>query len=163
VFQQDHRFSSQKSPESDAAWDNLLPDGHGFVLVEFPEKHGLQPGIPTELGIDRYSINMFHQPHCLGMLRESLLAAAEHRQANISAEAGLKGEQLHESHDQRVVHCLDYLRQSIMCCGDMSLEWASPSLPTVNGWGIPHQCKSFEEAVEWTVKHHAPHEKVGIA
>lgn len=44
-------------------------DGHGFVLVEFPEKHGLQPGIPTELGIDRYSISMFHQLHCLVSLQ----------------------------------------------------------------------------------------------
>ncbi|KAL7941847.1 hypothetical protein V8C42DRAFT_333892 [Trichoderma barbatum] len=163
VFRQDPIFGAEQSLESDEAWDNLLPDGHGFVLVESPERYGLKQGIPTELGVDRYSVSMFHQLHCLGMLRESLFAGMQHRKPNISAEEHLDGHQLHTAHQQHVRHCFDYLRQSIMCCGDMSLEWARPSLPTVDGWDIPHRCKSFDEAVAWTLQHRAPHEKTGIA
>lgn len=73
---------SRKSVESDAAWESLMPgqwvihgfqnvfltmrkEGRGFVLVEHPEAYNLLPGIPTDVGPDRYSVSMFHQLHCL--------------------------------------------------------------------------------------------------
>jgi hypothetical protein len=42
-------------------------------------------------------------------------------------------------------HCFDYLRQGIMCAGDMTVEWASkPNSSDINGLNIPHgQCKSW--------------------
>ena len=50
-------------------------------------------------------------------------------------------------HGQHVGHCFDYLRQSIMCAGDMSMEWPRTEPDgrrvAVDGWGIPHQCKSW--------------------
>ena len=46
-----------------------------------------------------------------------------------------------------VAHCLDYLRQSIQCCGDMTLGWANltvPQTPFIDGWGVPHhQCRAW--------------------
>lgn len=74
---------SVPSAESDAAWDSLMPSkycpiapadpddsifskgGRGYVLVEHPEDYNLKPGIPTDVGPDRYSVTMFHQLHCL--------------------------------------------------------------------------------------------------
>lgn len=46
-------------------WDALTPTGHGFVNVSHPEAYGLLPGIPTHSGVERYSVAMFHQLHCL--------------------------------------------------------------------------------------------------
>ncbi|KAK5997736.1 Oxidase ustYa [Cladobotryum mycophilum] len=186
VFQKDALMASESSPESDAAWDNLLPgksttpalpqassskltqDGRGFVLVKKPEKYNLGPGIPTEGGPDRYSISMFHQLHCLGMVRESYYAGTQGRKAHVSSEDGLSNTQMEHSRRQHIGHCFDYLRQAIMCAGDMTLESAETSpdgkvRASVDGWGIEHKCKSWNDAIEWTLQHKAPHNHTGIA
>jgi hypothetical protein len=97
------------------------------------------------------------------MIRETLFAAMQHRKTNISAEKHLNGAQLHQEHSEHVLHYFDYLRQSIMFCGDMSLEWPLHNFPTVDGWNIPHRCKSFDEAMRWTLEHRGPHDATGVA
>ena len=55
--------------------------------------------------------------------------------------------QLEGKGGEHVGHCFDYLRQSIICSGDMSLEWPKVEPDgrrfEVDGWGIPHECKSW--------------------
>lgn len=44
-------------------------------------------------------------------------------------------------------HCFDYLRQALMCAGDMTVEWPREeddgSRFAFDGWGVTHQCKSW--------------------
>lgn len=47
-----------------------------------------------------------------------------------------------------ISHCFDYLRQAIMCAGDMSME--SPAIEKskdgmnhINGWDSSHVCRSY--------------------
>lgn len=41
-------------------------------------------------------------------------------------------------------HCVDYLKQNILCQADTTLEWRSESNPEhVDGYGIPHQCRDW--------------------
>jgi hypothetical protein len=45
-------------------------------------------------------------------------------------------------------HCFDYIRQAIMCAGDMSIEGAATltkenETPHINGYGSRHECKSY--------------------
>lgn len=45
-------------------------------------------------------------------------------------------------------HCFDYIRQAIMCAGDMSIEGTAMSKtkderPHINGYGSLHECKSY--------------------
>lgn len=46
-----------------------------------------------------------------------------------------------------VYHCFDYLRQSLMCAGDMTIEWPREeedgSRFAFDGWGVEHQCKDW--------------------
>jgi len=46
-----------------------------------------------------------------------------------------------------VGHCIDYIRQGIMCAGDMSLEWPREEPDgrrvAVDGWGAQHVCRSW--------------------
>jgi hypothetical protein len=47
-----------------------------------------------------------------------------------------------------VNHCFDYIRQAIMCAGDMSIEAAAVlksenEKPHINGMGNAHECKSW--------------------
>lgn len=74
-------------------------------------------------------------------------------------------------------HCFDYVRQGIMCAGDLTIESANefpekwlegigedalrekygghkPVL--VDGWGIKHQCRDFGEAWDWTSRNRVP-------
>ena len=69
-----------------------------------------------------------------------------------------------------IAHCFDYLRQAIMCAGDLTLEWAMPPFEStglrssVDGWGITHQCKNWDDAVKWATEYKAPQEaNLGIA
>lgn len=117
--------------------------GRGFVYVQNAAKHGLQPGELLESG-EAFSVSVFHQIHCLGMLRMNywtLLDKVANNDSDIEAWATM------HRHSSHANHCFDYLRQSLQCAGDMALEW--PLLEndgrrkSVDGWGVPHQCKDW--------------------
>jgi hypothetical protein len=49
------------------------------------------------------------------------------------------------ANESHVDHCFDYLRQAIMCAGDLSLEHSVvPDEFGFNGWGTAHQCADWE-------------------
>ena len=50
----------------------------------------------------------------------------------------------HEEHPQHVYHCVEYLRQTIMCHGDTALEGSLDGLPGTSGWGTTHVCKDYD-------------------
>ena len=56
-------------------------------------------------------------------------------------------------------HCFDYLRQALMCAADMTLEPLRPhqagTKPGVNGWGMEHTCRHWDEVRMWTEKRKA--------
>ena len=53
------------------------------------------------------------------------------------------------SADRREQHCMDYIRQLIMCRADMTVEWAAPYPDTlgnkdhIDGYGVPHTCTKW--------------------
>jgi hypothetical protein len=55
-------------------------------------------------------------------------------------------------------HCFDYLRQGLMCNGDMSMEWPRTEEDgrrfVVDGWDIPHECKSWDQIMEYMDENH---------
>ncbi|KAK8139506.1 hypothetical protein PG984_002886 [Apiospora sp. TS-2023a] len=152
VFGPDELFTAEPSPDSNAAWDSLMPSGRGFVLVENPIEYNLGPGIPTD-----------------GMIREMYFASVHGDKADVYGEESLSGTELRQQQMVHIGHCFDYLRQAVMCAGDMTLEGAM-LLPNgqigpagVDGWGATHQCRSWDQAVDWTLQHRAPHNHTGIA
>lgn len=50
-----------------------------------------------------------------------------------------------------LMHCFDYLRQTIMCFGDTTLEWipAPPNDIGSSGWGFEHTCRDFDVISRW--------------
>ncbi len=64
---------------------------------------------------------------------------------NVSESGGLEQEVAHHS-----AHCFDYLRQSIMCNADTSLEGKTEAGP---GWGSKHQCKDYDAVLTWANEH----------
>ena len=60
-----------------------------------------------------------------------------------------------EEHDrmispEHIQHCLDYLRQSLMCHGDTTLEPDDVGINGAHGFGIQHVCKSWTQVLHQT-------------
>ncbi|KAF7943964.1 hypothetical protein EAE96_010377 [Botrytis aclada] len=168
MFEEDERYAAAFSPEIDSAWDDLMPAGRGFILVEDPKKYGLRPGLPSVNGPDRYSVSVFHQLHCLGMIRESYNSVLMGVRLHIHGDEDLSDSAAQESEKEHISHCFDYLRQAMMCSVDMTIEWAM-EMPdgkppfTVDGWGITHTCRDWELVLKWMGEHRSPVNSSGIA
>ena len=52
-------------------------------------------------------------------------------------------------------HCIDLLRQAIMCHGDTTLEVVDESINGVHGFRVEHQCKNWEQLKQWTSEQQA--------
>jgi hypothetical protein len=96
-----------------------------------------------------YVMSAFHQLHCLVgpplfpilIIRSANLKKSYLVQAFQSAlAADITQEVVHHS-----THCFDYLRQSIMCAADTSLEGKTDE----PGWNSKHVCKDWGEVQKW--------------
>ncbi|KAK0374299.1 hypothetical protein CLIM01_08361 [Colletotrichum limetticola] len=157
VFQQDYAYAMPPSPEVDAAWSSLLPQNGGFFT---------HPTLaPTES-----CVAVFHQIHCLDMLRKALYEVRnntmEHRghekmdtdSSNEKIYAS-EAEELNASHDMdHLGHCFDLLRQVIMCRPltmfgqDLTIEVANVVVDGVTGFDTEHQCIDWSELMDWMKK-----------
>ncbi|KAI1100528.1 hypothetical protein F4804DRAFT_318806 [Jackrogersella minutella] len=154
VFGWNSTYVEEPNEENNKAWDELLPGGRGFIFVEDGAKYGLEPGLESKWG-EIYSVAMFHQMHCLGVMRQSywrLIRGVLDRDDSLFAEAE---EQIKTAHTG---HCFDYFRQSIECSADMSLEWPRTEADgrrfQVDGRGIPHVCTSRAALKEYMDVYH---------
>ncbi|USW52124.1 Putative mycotoxin biosynthesis protein UstYa [Septoria linicola] len=158
TFQPDRRFSGPSSHDSDIAWTTLMPPGEGFVTIQNPEQYGLPPGKNSTAshGSALYDISAFHQLHCLTKIREhvSLLRYAASGGDGSDDSVDRAWEKVLKPQENHMGHCFDYLRQGIMCAGDMTLEWPKQgSEGIVDGWGVQHECKSWDAILSYVDQH----------
>ncbi|KAK5124979.1 hypothetical protein LTR85_001169 [Meristemomyces frigidus] len=146
TFERNNLYASGSSEESDEAWGLLHPDGDGFIMLRNNTRQtwGLPPGKQTAPG-EVYDISLFHQLHCLVNIRKhtfTLQAALGRDNWQEIYDVLLKHQEDH------VFHCFDYIRQALMCAGDMTVEWPRTEPDgrrfAVDGWGITHECKSWD-------------------
>jgi len=75
-------------------------------------------------------------------------------------DADRKKELYRQLHGHHARHCFVYIMESIMCAGDLTIEWAAiekdGSRKQVKGWGVPHQCKDPDAIREWMEANHGP-------
>lgn len=142
MFESDPLYTLRPSDDTDADWNVLLPPGRGFVYVSDSEKRGLPRGQKVKHG-EIYSVAMYHQLHCLARMRKMHWLYLD---AITTGEMAMAKSVSGRTQSDHVQHCIDYLRQSILCNGDMTLEWPKldgvSSGVKVDGWNIPHTCKS---------------------
>jgi hypothetical protein len=164
VFEADPIFSDRATDDTDYAWDMLLPvslaslpaygffqshssnclpqPGRGYVYVKDGASRGLLPGQYTPEG-EIYSVAMYHQLHCLARIRKQHWIFKD---GIVTGETGMARTFAGRMDSTHAQHCFDYLRQSILCSGDMTLEWPKQDGPSsgaaVDGWGVPHTCKA---------------------
>ncbi|KAI0895696.1 hypothetical protein F4806DRAFT_66601 [Annulohypoxylon nitens] len=153
-FEWDSTYVEEPNEENNKAWDELLPGGRGFVYVKDSASYDLEPGLQSKWG-EIYSVAMFHQMHCLGVIRQNywrLVRGVLDHDESLYHEAEVMIETSHTG------HCFDYFRQSIECSADMALEWPRTEADgrrfQVDGEGIPHVCASKAALKEYMDAYH---------
>ncbi|KAH6676942.1 hypothetical protein F5X68DRAFT_245980 [Plectosphaerella plurivora] len=86
--------------------------------------------------------SMTHQLHCLFMMGRVYAGVTHDRTAELP----------HDYH-AHFLHCIDYLRQGVMCTGDVALEPHMPSDsddlgPKDGGWNGMHVCKDYSQVLQ---------------
>lgn len=128
IFQYEPIYGQSPANQSaKEAWRALFPRGKGFISRAQIQESIFHDG--KALQDDKYCVAVFHQLHCLDVIRHGIYAAEEPR-------------------DMR--HCIDYLRQSAMCAADSSLEAWKADVKGVDGYGQMRQCRDFGQLYAWT-------------
>ncbi|KAB5550021.1 hypothetical protein GE09DRAFT_1223832 [Coniochaeta sp. 2T2.1] len=115
------------------------------IAVKYPEAQGGQ----YEVGIE-----VFHHVHCLNLIRQYTYREYYNRPENRPL-GFTDSEEVIRAH---IDHCIEMLRQALMCQGDVGIityNWVKP-------WGIypdfstNHKCRKFDKIVEWADRHILP-------
>ncbi|KAI2787678.1 hypothetical protein POX_f08053 [Penicillium oxalicum] len=139
------RYTGEPSDELDARWHALIhPDGvdlkgdeAGWIQGTTIEKPG---------GWSIVSVDVFHQLHCLNLLRQALRP------------------DYYTKHDPEpaytihIHHCLDHLRQALMCHVDVTpipVLWAEKENRPLNDFQVEHTCRNFWQVKQWAIAHDA--------
>lgn len=131
----------QRSPDdkTDEAWDSLYKnvgittvDKHAADLL--PDSTIEFPGLKGQFVV---GIGMFHQLHCLNMVRKAIYPEIYDRS---------------DMHMGHVEHCLDQLRQVVMCNGDLSTvswRWDVEKDIPVSKFDTTRMCRNFDRIHKW--------------
>nr|XP_036576883.1 uncharacterized protein CTRU02_13212 [Colletotrichum truncatum]KAF6783704.1 hypothetical protein CTRU02_13212 [Colletotrichum truncatum] len=149
-------ISNHSSPESlqevKKLWEKLIPPGEGFLYVSdeeaakydfptlihynVPPEHGV-PGMP--LRGKAVGTTVAHSLHCLYL---------------IMAEYDRLYQGLSPGDDfTHVDHCIDWIRQSLMCAGDVALSANMGPLVGIH-YQFPHVCKNWDEVYDFMDRRH---------
>ncbi|WQF90531.1 Putative mycotoxin biosynthesis protein UstYa [Colletotrichum destructivum] len=124
------------SSAADAAWLNLTPPGTGYLW-----EYDITRRRPKPTGIA-----MFHQLHCLQMIRFEVQILL-HKQTEVHRNVHDDIESAHW------LHCFDYLRQTLLCHADSGLEETKmfQGEEYIDGM-VPHQCRDPQPLYEKTLR-----------
>ena len=144
-------YRGPPSEELDEAWTRITDIGvFGLSDTEFQKINSTYGNSAVRLPDDRGgqkagSLEVFHQLHCLNFLRQSTYI--EHYKTRVVSFQD----------DSNVVrthidHCIEMLRQSIMCQSDLGVltyNWVEvQDFPWPN-FNTQHQCRDFEKVLKW--------------
>lgn len=171
------KADSDRELEIDAEWESLYPgESAGFVRLG-PEMRF-------------FGLSMYHQLHCLDSLRYAIqgrehVAKRSLMSGNNQSETekghddgvygvssddeyrgheqkkmgrGTKRSQVHVSH---AAHCLNYLRQTILCASDLTLEpeLVLGSLDVGSGLGAMHICRDWSRVHDFVEQNSRDYKK----
>ncbi|KUJ15245.1 uncharacterized protein LY89DRAFT_735374 [Mollisia scopiformis] len=130
-----------RTAESDALFAHIQKtDGVVAIDTEWALKHNLSPSRlhPEDPTKSIYQIDMFHSMHCVYRLRNMLTS-------KLSLEAWPRN-------DDHTLHCLDYIREQLMCSPDLLLQGTVNLIHFNISKG--HTCRNSEMITDWAKSHH---------
>lgn len=125
--------------------------GGGFIDVPDYQSYTLPPPMHYDVysGKEVFTLAVFHEMHCLmhisGYIDKLVMQI---RNKDFYLDEGTIG------HND---HCFNYIRNALMCCGDMTLEGQSQAkmfehIAGTDGTGAIHVCRNYDEISRWAEK-----------
>ncbi|CAG8960186.1 hypothetical protein HYFRA_00010665 [Hymenoscyphus fraxineus] len=156
-------YIQDPSPEVDAAWNLIAADSSAIITVNSEEavRLGRDPKVivkaPPEWGFgnDAYpaQVDVFHEIHCLNMLRKEMWWDYYFRPRYGNPE---NADYLHVRHKR---HCLRIILRTLMCHADLDIvthNWRRGSYRPIADFNNPRKCRNFEGLLEWNNAHAIP-------
>ncbi|KAF5313158.1 hypothetical protein D9619_003703 [Psilocybe cf. subviscida] len=139
-------FQQPPSDELDEMWEDLYNFGVHRIPKEeaalLPNKTSAIPDDPD--GYYIAELEIFHQLHCLNMIRKALYPERYPDMALGGAQA-----------DEHVGHCIDAIRQGLMCAADTSVivwQWDEKQQRTTFRGNVAHTCRNFDAIRDWAME-----------
>jgi len=143
------------SPEVDAAWhaisydigDQVITDAEREI-IGMPQDH--LKAVNPKTGVEGYRVGLevFHQLHCINLLRQVTYKEYYIEVGNGNFASGPEELKMHTD------HCLEILRKNIQCNADVGvftfylLEGDPLPWPELN---TNHMCRNFDKVREWAL------------
>ncbi|CAJ2509895.1 Uu.00g057950.m01.CDS01 [Anthostomella pinea] len=147
-----------KGDDVDAKWDYISDIGDTMISREEMLNLGLNPDISLAITDPegkpgyRVAVEVFHQLHCLNLLRQNLYK-------DYYAPMGGDTAAPHHDLEGHLDHCIEALRQFVMCQGDVGVFSFNYPFGDGDPWpdySTPHTCRNFESIRQWAVDHTIP-------
>ncbi|MCJ1431349.1 hypothetical protein MMC27_000700 [Xylographa pallens] len=151
-------YRQPPSPAVDAAWERIsltrtIPISSADVLrvgknplktAKFPLSHNLGPDAHVA------QVDVFHQIHCLNILRKELHFSYYYGSAYPSGRASEPAQQ-----PMHVSHCLHILLQNLMCQASVDVvthRWVDVQKHPIPDFSVRKTCRDFEAVLEYVEK-----------
>ncbi|KAF2261377.1 hypothetical protein CC78DRAFT_356142 [Lojkania enalia] len=138
--------------DTDMAWEDLYKAGISRVPKSDATKL-VNWTVPIPGDQDHYIVmlDVFHQLHCLNIIRRALYPERYHMQM-------WDGHHLRPIDNEHLEHCVDSIRQLITCHSDISTHyWRWEDWHKHPGSRVysqtTHTCRNFEKIQEWAIEH----------
>ncbi|TID24973.1 hypothetical protein E6O75_ATG04178 [Venturia nashicola] len=144
-------FRGPPSPQVDAAWESLwMPNPILISEAEMQQHHLSTKGAvrwPKDTTGKTYigHMDIFHLMHCLNEVRKGNWFNYYRNNETLDPTY-----YVHQS------HCLDVLRQELMCTGSLNLfryQWQESQHNPWPDFNVERQCRRWEDIVDWKKSH----------
>ncbi|KAK5997737.1 hypothetical protein PT974_00094 [Cladobotryum mycophilum] len=141
-------FKGEPQQHNNDAWNDLVKYQYSAVL---PSQLGPgQESIQVNDGTDRVliTLDVFHNLNCLNDIRRYIFRSYFNESSSSSNEASFG----------HLNNCVDMIRQSLMCHGDIAVgtyTWKPDHLTPWPDFRIFHECRNWDEIFAWAKEHRA--------
>ncbi|TCD61028.1 hypothetical protein EIP91_009151 [Steccherinum ochraceum] len=140
-------YQGRPSPEVDEAWTDLY---NAFGLSKIPKEQArLIPNktLPIPGDEDNYAVGLavFHQLHCLNLMRKGLWA--DHYRDPVT---GVIADIPPEDWLDHISHCVDNIRQALIL---VVWQWDEEEQRALVAMNTVHSCRNYDRIVDWAKAH----------
>ncbi|KAJ8593953.1 hypothetical protein M405DRAFT_761243 [Rhizopogon salebrosus TDB-379] len=145
-------YRGPPSPEINAAWARVAGDARPVrMTLDQLSRTGEHPTpaavkYPGEYGGGYMAtLEVTHQLQCIDMLRRLSWVNKAHDDDGSEA-----------LHRTDIDHCIEMLRQNIMCRSDgtmITYDWMKGRNNPFPNFNVPHQCRNFDKILDWVDEH----------
>ncbi|KAJ3474801.1 hypothetical protein NLG97_g9689 [Lecanicillium saksenae] len=147
----DNPFTGEPREELDEAWHKMLQNDNILVPTDYLEEKGLHTVYTKDGKYGVASLSVYHSLHCLKMVKRMLFKDHYHK--------GKTGDDMARQ-EKHVDHCVEYIREALMCQPDLSMvtfRWINNTAQHEDKSGYwptnfdvdTHRCANWEALDSW--------------